>query len=202
MLHQINTISTIYFVKESNKDSDRELTDLEGVVIAFVYKCQPCTPYAIRKSFEKSPTGKFSNSAGSIYPLVKRLVKRGYLVGDDTPGDGRGSCLYSATPVGIRKVRAWLANLDEFKIGIYDPIRSRLANLNLLSGKDQLLWLKSMIALLEQQKDLISLYEEQDFLADDKLLDIVREGLWAENKMRLQWLRNAKAALETETHVE
>jgi len=186
---------------EKHTPSERELTDLEGVVIAFVFRRQPCTPYAIRQSFQKSPTRQFSKSAGSIYPLVRRLANRGFLIPDDSKSDGRGTCLYRVTSIGLRKAQAWLTNLDDpSEIGIYDPIRSRLANLNLLSGKKQIYWLRLMIKLLKQQEDLISLYETQEFLGDDRLHSIVREGLWAENAFRLRWLRNALNTLEKEEH--
>ena len=188
-------------MKRKNKSSARNLTDLEGVVLAFVYRHQPCTPYAIRQSFKKSPTSQFSNSAGSIYPLVRRLAERKYLQLDSTGADGRGSSKYSLSPLGVSKIRAWLDNLENASaIGIYDPIRSRLANLNLLSNHEQILWLKRMIGLLGQQKELITAYETQEFLGQDRLYDIVREGLWAENAQRLRWLNNALTKLQEETH--
>lgn len=175
----------------------RPLTDLEAVVIAFVYRRQPCTPYKIRQSFEKSTTTRFSSSAGSIYPLVKRLADRGDLIAGETPGDGRKSCNYRVTAKGLRRARAWLNGLDDAaQIGVYDPIRSRLTNLNLLSDKQQLDWLDDMIALLEQQQELIRSYESRPFVGDQRLHEAARQSLWAENRVRIHWLREIRDTLK------
>lgn len=177
--------------------ADRQLTDLEAIVIAFVHRRQPCTPYKIRQSFVKSTTTKFSSSAGSIYPLVKRLTHRGYLVANETVSDGRKTCTYRTSTKGIRKVRSWLANLEHpSQIGIYDPIRSRVTNLSLLPKDQQLPWLQHMITLLEQQHELIQLFETQPFVGDHRLYEVVRQSLWAENQLRIQWLSELRDILK------
>ena len=184
------------------KLSDRQLTDLEGVVIAFVHRRQPCTPYKIRQSFEKSTTTRFSASAGSIYPLVKRLTHRGYLVATETRGDSRHSCTYRVSANGIRKVRSWLTNLrDCSQIGTYDPIRTRLTNLSILSDKQQLIWIDDMIALLEKQHELIRSYETQPFAGDHRLYEVARHSLWSENRLRIQWLTEIRDTLKDTQNV-
>ena len=134
---------------------DRDLTDLEAVTIAFIQRRQPCTPYQVRRSFEKSATTRFSSSAGSIYPLMRRLSDRGYIHSVDGESDGRNSIRYRVTAMGRRKVRQWITGSgDQSLIGVYDPIRSRLLNLSLLPKRDQISWLESTIGLVEQQAEL------------------------------------------------
>src|SRR5210317_413440 len=105
--------------------SKRSLTDLEAVTLAYILRRAPCTPYEVRRSFEKSTTTRFSSSAGSIYPLINRLHERGLLTIKDGQSDGRGTKRYSVTRIGRNRVRDWISGLsDPEMIGIYDPIRS------------------------------------------------------------------------------
>ena len=52
------------------------LTELEGAVLSVLARRQPLSAYGIRKEFEAAVTRSWSASAGSVYPLVKRLTKR------------------------------------------------------------------------------------------------------------------------------
>ena len=174
---------------------DRDLTDLEAVTIAFVQRRQPCTPYQVRRSFEKSATTRFSSSAGSIYPLM-RLADRGYIHSVDRESDGRNSVHYRVTAEGRRKVRRWVMDSgDSSLIGAYDPIRSRLLNLSLLPKADQLRWLESTIGLVERQADVIRNYEAQKFVGDERLYEIARYAMRQENSLKLRWLRKALAVI-------
>lgn len=180
-----------------NRDDERTLTDLEAVTIAYILRRAPCTPYEVRCSFEKSTTTRFSSSAGSIYPLVRRLKDRGLLAVADTRSDGRGTRRYLVTGEGRKKVRDWITGLDDPKmIGTYDPIRSRLLNLSLLPKAAQIPWLKKTIDLVERQEAVIREYEEQEFVGDARLYEITRLAIREENQVRLSWLRLALNALK------
>ena len=176
---------------------DRDLTDLEAVTIAYVQRRQPCTPYQVRRSFEKSPTSRFSSSAGSIYPLMRRLSDRGYIQSVDRESDGRNSIHYRVTAKGRRKVQRWIIGSgDDSLIGVYDPIRSRLLNLSLLPKVDQIRWLESTIGRVERQAEIIRRYEKQKFVGDERLYEIAREAMWQENAFRLRLLRKALATIK------
>ncbi len=181
----------------SSSEKPRGLTDLEAVTIAYILRRGPCTPYQVRSSFTKSITKRFSSSAGSIYPLMRRLHERGDLKLADTPSDGRGSRQYLTSKRGRLKVRRWIADLsDPAAIGIYDPIRTRLLNLSLLAAPDQLQWLEATIELVVQQQEVIRVYETQEFVGDNRLYEISRDAMWQENELRLGYLRRALAALK------
>jgi len=180
-----------------NHRNGRGLTDLEAVTIAYIVRRAPCTPYEVRCSFEKSTTTRFSGSAGSIYPLIKRLNDRGLLAVADTQSDGRGTRRYSATKKGRQKVQDWITGLnDPTMIGMYDPIRSRLMNLSLLPKAAQIQWLEQVIELLKRQEEVIQKYEEQNFVGDARLYDIARVAIRKENEFRLSWLQLALLALK------
>ncbi len=169
---------------------ERHLTDLEAVTIAYILRRSLCTAYQVRRSFEKSTTAKFSSSSGSIYPLIRRLYERGYLIVADKPSDRRGAQQISVTSIGREKVRKWITGLGDPKsVGIYDPIRSRLLNLSLLPKKEQIRCVEAMLDLLERQKITFQEYEEQVFVGDERLYEISREATRQENALRLSWLK-------------
>ena len=175
----------------------RSLTDLEAVTLAYILRRAPCTPYEVRRSFEKSTTTRFSSSAGSIYPLMNRLHERGLLTIKDTQSDGRGTKRYSVTRIGRNRVRDWITGLnDPEMIGIYDPIRSRLLNLSLLPKAHRVPWLEKMIQLLKRQEDVFRKYEEQEFVGDKRLYEIAQVAMREENRLRLRWLKLSLNALK------
>jgi len=181
----------------SNQRIERGLTDLEAVTIAYILRRAPCTPYEVRCSFERSTTTRFSSSAGSIYPLIRRLVDRGLLAVAKTSTDGRGTKRYSVTSKGRELVRDWITGLgDPTMIGMYDPIRSRLLNLSLLPKAARIPWLEEMIELLKRQKNVIQKYEEQEFVGDARLYEIARVAMRKENELRMSWLQLALNALK------
>ncbi|MDH4109013.1 MAG: PadR family transcriptional regulator [Gammaproteobacteria bacterium] len=167
------------------------------MTIAYIQRREPCTPYEIRRSFEKSTTTRFSSSAGSIYPLIKRLHERDLLEMVDTLSDGRGTQQYSVTPKGRSMVRDWITGLgDPGMIGVYDPIGSRLLNLSLLPKDEQIEWLRKTIDLVKRQETVVRDYEEQEFVGDARLYEILRSTRRKESKLRQGMLQLALVALQ------
>ena len=104
------------------------LSEIEGCVLALIEESGPATPYAVRKDFLDSPTPQWSGSAGTIYPLVARLQKRGLIrTKVRYTGDRKGRHM-SLTPAGLRAFRRWLAvPVPEWVAGIPpDPLRTRV----------------------------------------------------------------------------
>lgn len=105
------------------------LTELEGSVLGTVGAREPCTPYAVRRDFQISPSRYWSASAGAIYPLMRRLEHRGLIRVQGTTGDGRRGRLYGLTLAGRRALGRWLRTLaDPATTGVPpDPLRNRVA---------------------------------------------------------------------------
>jgi DNA-binding PadR family transcriptional regulator len=104
------------------------LSEIEGCVLALIHESGPATPYAIRRDFLDSPTPQWSGSAGTIYPLVERLQRRGLIRSKlRYTGDRPGSQL-SLTAAGVRTFRKWLSvPVPEWVAGIPpDPLRTRV----------------------------------------------------------------------------
>ena len=94
-------------------------------------------------------------------------------------------------------VRDWITGLDDPRmIGPYDPIRSRLLNLSLLPKVEQIEWLTMAIELVKRRETVVREYEEQDFVGDARLYEILRSAGRKESKLRKHMLQLALRALQ------
>jgi DNA-binding PadR family transcriptional regulator len=111
-------------------------SEIEACVLALVWDEGPLTPYAIRKVFLKSPSPQWSGSAGTIYPLVSRLVRRGWIRSEVRLRGKRKGNQISLTAAGLRILRRWLAvPLQGWVAGVPpDPLRTRVRFLGALSA--------------------------------------------------------------------
>ena len=118
----------------------RKLTELEGCVLALIRASRalhtllrsqgiPIVEHTVLE--RKRPR--------SIYPLVRRLVRRRLIESHRTPGDRRGGRLYEVTAAGRQALKKWLSPpLSELTVGSPpDPIRTRIGFLRLLSPKSR-----------------------------------------------------------------
>src|ERR1043166_5626247 len=113
---------------EKSKNMDRNLNELEGTVLGLIGIKGPCTPYVVRKDFQKSASLFWSGSAGTIYPLIERLARHKLIKHASTKDDKRGGNLYVLTRAGEKALKDWLYQPDSaIVIGIPpDPLRNRI----------------------------------------------------------------------------
>jgi len=81
-------------------------SSLEFALIGLL-KSKPQSGYDLRKSFTTTPMRHFSDSPGSIYPALRRLLKRKYLTATDG-GSPRKRQVFRVTKAGERAFVAWL----------------------------------------------------------------------------------------------
>ncbi|HZN05057.1 MAG TPA: helix-turn-helix transcriptional regulator, partial [Candidatus Polarisedimenticolia bacterium] len=86
----------------------RPLTELEGCVLGVLSTLGPCTAYVVRCHFLESPSPYWSGSAGSIYPLLKRLRGLGLVQERPREEGRRRSILLSLTAAGRTALAGWL----------------------------------------------------------------------------------------------
>jgi DNA-binding PadR family transcriptional regulator len=116
-----------------------KVSEIEGCVLALAWDEGPLTPYAIRKVFLNSPSPQWSGSAGTIYPLVNRLLRRGWIRSEmRLRGKRRGNQI-SLTAAGLKALRRWLAvPLQDWVAGVPpDPLRTRVRFLGALPRDKQ-----------------------------------------------------------------
>jgi DNA-binding PadR family transcriptional regulator len=63
--------------------------------------------YDVRRLFQTTPIGIFSDSPGAIYPALARLERAGLLTSETQPS-GRNRRVYRRTPAGEAALNEWL----------------------------------------------------------------------------------------------
>jgi len=115
------------------------VTEIEACVLALVSVDGPATPYAIRKVFLDSPSPQWSGSAGTIYPLIERLLRRRLIRSKLCWTGKRRGYQISLTTAGLRALGLWLSlPIPEWVAGVPpDPLRTRVRFLGAISPKQQ-----------------------------------------------------------------
>ncbi len=173
------------------------LSELEGAVLSMVWRDGPVTPYALRKLAHESRSPQLSTSAGSMYPLVERLVERGLIDGEAFIQGKREGTAYRITKIGLAELRAWIAApANTVASGaLVDPIRTRLMMLNALPRQKQREVIENLRRALEDDlEDVMAKREEFELLDDPHALAAWRGDLLVQ-RARLKWLKEVEAHL-------
>lgn len=109
------------------------LTDLEGAALAEIASRGAATSYAVAQAFERSPSDFWSGSAGAVYPAMKRLAARGLVEAAAGATGKRQRLDYQLTDAGRAALAAWLLDARRAAGMGFDPLRSRLVHLHLVS---------------------------------------------------------------------
>lgn len=114
-------------------------------MLALVSVDGPATPYAIRKVFLDSPSPQWSGSAGTIYPLIERLLRRKLIRSKLCLTGKRRGYQISLTTAGSRALRLWLSlPIPDWVGGVPpDPLRTRVRFLGAISRHQQRAFLQN-----------------------------------------------------------
>jgi DNA-binding PadR family transcriptional regulator len=134
------------------------LTENEGNLLALVVRTQPVTAYQLIRMYEQSPTPTISSSKGSVYPMIRRLTRRGFLRTEAVSGDRRNPETLHCTEAGLEAVRQWVKGLRSDHALIGDPMRTRILSFDLLSRDEQIEWIVNAKALLEAKRQELDEY--------------------------------------------
>jgi DNA-binding PadR family transcriptional regulator len=113
------------------------LTDLEGAALAEIGRRGAATSYVVAQAFADSPSEYWSGSAGSFYPAIKRLADRGYLTANEASTGRRPRLDYSLTDLGRAAMEDWLLDPVRASGMGFDPLRTRLVYLELVTEKQR-----------------------------------------------------------------
>jgi DNA-binding PadR family transcriptional regulator len=127
-------------------------TELESAVLGTIWELGSCTTHAVRVSFLNSASSFWSGSAGSIYPLVKRLETRGLIKGQKRAWGSGSKKVFTITDTGLTALKSWLAAPlpDWVTANHYDAIRTRVFFLGALPPAKR----KAFLADAEQKTRL------------------------------------------------
>lgn len=172
------------------------LTDLEAAALGCIHHNQPCTAHLIRTRFRQSPSARFSDSAGSVYPMVRRLEKRGALASRLQKEGRRKVRYYTCTNSGRKALREWIRPPFPAAVSVtVDPLRTRMLYLELLTPKQRAVWLDQAEQVLERHLDETGHFASSPDQQDDPFLELARQNALLEVKARLKWIRLARKRL-------
>lgn len=172
------------------------LTELENCTLAVVRQLQPCSTYQVRRAFARTPTAAWSNSAGTIYPVIDRLLQLKLIMAKLRPGDARARRDLSVTRKGEAAIRRWIVELDAGTAApTPDPIRTRLHFLQLLKSAGE----RTAFLAYAEELTLRAIGETRAFLKLERQnseFDYLASvgGLYG-LEARLKWLRMVRRQL-------
>jgi DNA-binding PadR family transcriptional regulator len=126
------------------------LTDLEGAALAEIASRRKTTTYAVTRSFKTSPSEFWSGSAGAVYPLIKRLEARGLIVSTAAADGKRRRLDYHVSRQGRQALETWLLDAQQAAGMGFDPLRTRLMYLHLVSPERRGVFLENVKAFTKE----------------------------------------------------
>ncbi len=171
-------------------------TELECCVLGIIRQLQPCTAYQVRRELQISQSSFWSGSAGSVYPLLRRLTDRGSVTAAHEAWGERSKQLYRLTRAGERELKRWTTTLPAWAGAVtVDPIRTRVFFFDLLTPRQRMAFLdsareKTKESLALARKAVVELRH-----AGDRFSAHGYAGVVAELESRLKWITGLRRAL-------
>jgi len=169
---------------------------LEFTVLGIAWSKGCCTTYAIMKELADSPSTFYRSSAGTVYPIVRRLIKEGLLEREGLPGRRQDSSL-RLTEEGKRRLDQWMtppipvADIEH----TVDLVRLRFFFLGALAPDQRIAFIDSVVPGLQQH-----LAKSEAVMRTDEALGKYVEamaglGIVYEARARIAWLEDVRTRL-------
>ena len=177
---------------EGLADRNDQLSEYEGSLLSLVLRFQPVKPYELLKMYTLSPVSRYNASAGSIYPLVKRLEDRGFIESVQLRGDRRKTKVLACTATGRQAVRRWLTEITAGHVLLDDPWRTRILLFGELDREQQLEWVARARLLVTEKAREVELFNEG---LDSPFKDLAYSNAQFALEARMRWLDGLAAEL-------
>lgn len=171
-------------ISHSDKDHDLLVNEHEGLVLSNLARSPDMTRYQLYESMRNSPTSSYNTSKGSLYPLVNRMIERGYVEGRLRTG-GREAEELRLTERGRQALAKWMFVAGPQQSFSHDPLLHRILSLSDLSREERLQWIASAKAMLLGKRDELN---EFHAAAPGDYADIVHGTSVAIVNAKLEWL--------------
>jgi len=169
---------------------ERPLSELEGCVLGHLLRRGPCTPYAVRRSFQLSPSSHWSGSAGAVYPALERLEERGLVRSVHAPRGGRKAWRYALTARGRARFNTWLE--PPFAPDVLsvppDPLRTRVHFFSTMTPARRARFVAAAVTGIGRHLEVLARSRGHDE-DDRRALAAARHALRA----RMRWLAGLRA---------
>jgi DNA-binding PadR family transcriptional regulator len=164
--------------------SKLSVSEHEGTVLSVVARGQPLTRYQILRTLERSPTTSYNTSKGSLYPLVTRMLERGFLEAESI-SSGRERELLRLTEEGKQALRLWILTSVPQQLVGHDALLLRILSLEDLPEKERVRWIAEAKAMLLKRRDELKAPAEA---LVGPYADIVHGTAVAMIQVKLEWL--------------
>lgn len=171
------------------------LNDHEGTFLALVLRLQPTTAYQVAKVYDHSPVTNYKTHKGKIYPIIERLVARGWLEKRAVPGDGRGTEQLFCTGAGRLAVRDWVMKIQPSHLLLDDPLRTKVQSFDLLSRAERLRWVVAAKARLADKLADLEAYERE---VEVPFKAFIHDNAVRSIRSRMDWLDSLLSAMASE----
>lgn len=170
-------------------------TELEHCVLGVIWRDGPCSAYAVQREFAQSASSTWSASAGSIYPVIKRLERLRLVQARTKLWGAEGKREFIVTAKGKRTLSGWITDLPEWTgKPTIDPIRTRTNFLDALKDrKAQLRFIEKAAAVTQAQ--IPALEREAAQSRATPITHLKALSALYELQARLRWLRAARTLL-------
>ncbi len=173
------------------------VSELEGAVLGLLFLRGPVTPYAVKVEFDRSRSSHWSASTGAIYPVIRRLERRGLIMTERRMQGRRASLRCRLGPAGRRALRRWIGPpLPEWAAAVtFDPVRTRVSFLAALpAGARRRLLLEAESRIARELVAIRRLRRQQE-ASGDRWEGLATLGAVYEMRMRLAWVRAVQKAV-------
>jgi len=161
------------------------MSELEGAILLEVRRMNSCTAYEVQRSFLESPTPEWSAGAGSIYPAIKRLVKRQWISASPRSEDRRSTEMLSLTTAGHKALASWATDTNLLSSPGQDPFRLRAPYWLSLNNKKRLAICQDIEASIKERLLFLDKLAKQGGFESQTRTELERNV----QRMRLKWIR-------------
>lgn len=179
---------------ESNSSAEElSLTHAEAIALMTAYRFGPMTTYRLRRMYAEALVASYSNSTGTVYPLVRRLAGRGLLEMRPIEGSKRGAETIVCTEAGRRALRAWVLDLGKEEGILADTARTKLTCFNLLTPEERIAWVERLQQVLVQAETALAEYYERN--QGVPYVDLIHDNFTSTLSSRQAWADRTHKAL-------
>jgi DNA-binding PadR family transcriptional regulator len=185
--------------------NDRELTTLEYVVLGLI-STGPQSGYSIISAFDDEVYRRWSASPGSIYPMLKRLEKRGIIAGElDVVHETRPRKMYTLTPFGAELLDGWLTATPS-KFDVSEERDITLLKFLFLEGRlsrpQILVWLDAYEAWVNDYERMFRLQRNPESSDWSPHQQLIVEAMIMEINMQRTWIGVARSRLQNASRLD
>lgn len=158
-----------------------------------VFRFGPKTAYRVRQMFAEAPIASFSNSTGTVYPVIRRLAARGLLDARPVPDSRRGAEMLSCTEAGRTALKAWVLSVGKDEMVLVDNARSKLAGFNLLTPQERVEWFDRLLAQMEEATRTLAEFTAR--YSDAPFAELIEDNFNSTLRSRQAWAERTRKAL-------